>query len=385
MIERTKPALVGVLPLGALGAAFYQHLSGGPGGGEGRVRLVGRRGSSFAAAVEGHGSVRLAAGDGERLIPTAECHYADLLAAHADGWLPEVVLVVPQPDGLLDVLGDAVALLERMTAEAGLEAAVEAWPVFVLSSNGIYHERVRRYLVELLEDAMLFGRLPDLWGGAMESLVGKLVRGVTIQTGLREGSGVNALYRPGPPGLTTLAGGRSDQRRLAAAVLGGLGGRFPASGEPPVRVEFNKALVNLWGNLLGQIRSIDDSGRFTPLRVGQIIGDVDAPHLRELSGHLFAIGRAVRAYAPDDDFDALHRRAFEITQANAHHVPSSVQLLGSQIAAGRLRAELTPTEKWLLEPLVRYARAAGLSEAEAYFVGLQDELLRQLERAVAAQ
>ena len=380
MSEAPPPGRVGLLPFGALSAAFFMHLGGREGG---RVRFLGRRDSASTDAILSHGSLSITTGGETRTLPAGEICHRDLLSAYEAGFLPEVVVVSANSDQLLDVLREAVGLLERLCADAGLDAAADRWPRLVLSSNGIYHERVRRFLVELLEESMLFGRLPDLWDGAMGRLVGKLLRGVTFQTGLREGSGVDAVYRPGPPRKTTVAGGSAADRSRAVEVLAGLGGWFVETDAKPVRTEFDKALVNLWANLLGQLRGVDADGRFTPLRVGEILTDVDDAELRDLSGHLFAVGRAVRAYAADEDFDALHRDAFAMASAAAAHVPSSVQQVASELAAGRLRAKLTPTEEWLIEPLTRYARTAGLGESVDYFESLRSRVVERLKAAIA--
>ena len=78
----------------------------------------------------------------------------------------------------------------------------------------------------------------------MGRIVGKPLRGVTIQTGQRDGHGGDAIYRPGPRGRTRLAGGGPAQRRRCGEVLQNLGGWFEvADDETPTRVEFDKALV----------------------------------------------------------------------------------------------------------------------------------------------
>ena len=374
---------VGVLPLGALGAAYFHHLSSGRDAAAGDVRLIGRRDSRSGEALRRHGTFRIGLGEEVRDYAVADVFWPDLVTAADAGWLPDVLLIAPQPEQLLSVMTEVVSLLEKQTDAAGLDAAIDRLPVLVLCSNGIYHERVRRFLVELLEESMLFGRLPDLWAGGMGRIVGKLIRGVTMQTGLRAGEGADAVYRPGPPAQTTLAGGDAVQRTRAADILGGLGGMFSADQRPPVRVEFSKALINLWGNLLGQIKAIDEDGTFRNLRVREILTDIDEPDLRELSGHLFAVGSAVRAYDADADFDQLHRNAFALASTAGEHVPSSLQLVASQLETGRLTAELSPTERWLLEPLMRYANAAGLGEAETYFRALGERLQQKLAAAAS--
>ena len=373
---------VGILPVGALGAAFYYHLTRGCTENQARVQFVERRGSTNNAALAQHGTLTIA-GDGKVLsIPASSVCRPDLVTCGKTGWLPDVLLICTQPDQLLQVVGDYVRLLEQLHHALGLESAISRLPIMILSSNGIYHERVRRFLVELLEESMLYGRLPDLWNDWMGLIVGKLIRGVTIQTGYREGTGANAVFCAGASARTTLAGGEPGKRRRCAELLQSLGGWFEAADEPPVRVEFDKALVNLWSNLLGQLKAIDADGQFRLLCIREIFSDSEGAELRELSNHLFAIGQAVRAYRPDEDFDQLHDNTLRLSRIAGEHFPSSLKWIESQLNAGTLSPQLTPTEKWLLDPLVHYARTAGLENAANYFSSLRIRIEQKLALAI---
>jgi hypothetical protein len=65
-------------------------------------------------------------------------------------------------------------------------------------------------------------------------------------------------------------------------------------------------------------------------------------------------------------------------------VPSSLQWLEQQVAAGTLGPGLAPTEKWLLQPLQQYARSLGDAGSIGYFEGIEKELTGAIARAVAA-
>jgi hypothetical protein len=231
----------------------------------------------------------------------------------------------------------------------------------VLCANGIYFQRIRSSFIELLEESTLLGRLPDLWPDLMPRVVGRLVRGITIQTAMRRGSGTSAVYKPGPPGRTLLAGGDRTARAAAVRLLAERGGWFEDAGEvSPTRAEFNKALVNLAMNVLGQLAAIDPDGRFRPLTVGEIrrhVSDSPAEVLRSLE------------------------QALETTSS---HVPSSLQLLQQHLADGSLGPGMAPTEKWLLQPLQHYARSLSDTAAFNYFENLERDLTAALERAAAA-
>jgi hypothetical protein len=259
-------------------------------------------------------------------------------------------------------------------------------PLLVLCSNGIYFQRIRRSFIELLEESTLLGRLPDLWPDLMPPIIGRLMRGVTIQTGLRRGAGASAVYLPGPSGRTVLAGGDPAARAAATLRLARCGGWYEDAREvPATRVEFNKALVNLAINVFGQLAAIDDAGRFRVLTVGEIGSPDRHARILELVRAVLLVGQSVGVFRRDESADALFRETLEAMVPAAGHVPSSLQWLQQQISSGTLGSGLTPTEQWLLRPLQHYARSLGDAGAINYFEGIERELVAAMARAMSAQ
>lgn len=107
--------------------------------------------------------------------------------------------------------------------------------------------------------------------------------------------------------------------------------------------------------------------------------------IRELCERVFTVGRAVRAYAPDDDFNVIFAGLHETWRRHATHIPSSLQWLELQLSHGSLAPRLTPTEQWLLEPLIKYARAAGREDIAAWFEALKSRVLALLAGAARRQ
>lgn len=384
-----RRASVGILPPGALGAAFFAHLTGLLTRAElGTVAFMPRADATGSAAPAESGTLRIAApgADAPTDVTRARSTLPDLRACATADLLPEIILVCPQTDRVLPILAEYVGALEILHARHGAEKLGDLAPTLVLCSNGIFHQRVRRYLVEALEESALYGRLPDLWNGdTMGRIVGKLLRGVTIQTGRRDGAGADAVYRAGPRGRTRVCGGLPESRRRACATLAALGGWFdPEETATPTRVEFDKALVNLCGNLLGLLKSIDDTGAFRPLKVKEIFPADDCAQTRELIGHVLAIGRAVRAYADHEEFETLYRAAMTAAAAPREHTPSSIAWVAQGLRDGTLAARVSPTEAWLLDPLIAFARTAGLTESEAYLRGLVARIESKLTLAITA-
>jgi len=371
---------IGILPAGALGVSLFYHLTRELREIGGDVYFIARTGSASAKVLNEQHTLCIADGEGKHEIDASELLKLDLLSCARTGDIPEVLIVCPNPDQLLDVITDLVQLLER--AYEGGELEQLPLPIVVLSSNGIYYQRLRQIFIEKLEEATLLGRLPDLWPDIMPRIVGRFLRGVTIQTGLREGSGAGAIYRPGLRGITRLAGGDQAVRDRCCAMLSSRGAWVElAVNSSATRLEFDKGIINLATNLLGQLYAIDEAGRFTLLRVEQILAPEREPEIRRLASEVFAVGQAVRAYAKTDEFEQIYKPLRETLDLHRSHVPSSLQWVGLRLRTGELAGELTPTENWLLEPLIRYARSAGLDQSVEYFEDLKQRLMAKLLKA----
>ncbi|HEY0551527.1 MAG TPA: hypothetical protein VGF13_18125, partial [Verrucomicrobiae bacterium] len=270
-MHRVRAGAIGILPAGALGVALFHQLTRKLAANEGAVFFLERSASRSAAALRAKGELLISVEGRLHRVPTENLLRGDLLAAFERSELPEVLLLCPNPDQLPPILDAVVQLLERMNECGELTAQFE-FPIIVLSSNGIYYQRLRQQFIERLEESTLLGRLPDLWPDIMPRLVGRLLRGVTIQTGLRDGAGAEAVYHPGPSGITRLAGGGAGARARACALLRERGGWFElAEHSSATRLEFDKAMVNLIANLLGQLHAIDERGDFHLLRVREIV------------------------------------------------------------------------------------------------------------------
>ncbi len=378
---------VGILPAGALGVSFFYHLTQHLRHIDDQVFFLERSGSVSAKALRAQGKCCVADDTGIHYLTTSGVFKSDLLSCFNTGFLPEVLLVCPNPDQLTGVIGNLVNLLEQ-THKAGQLTSFGPlpFPIIVLCSNGIYFQRLRLLFLEKLEESVLFGRLPDLWPDLMPRIVDCILRGVTLQTGIREGSGGAALFRPGPRGITRIAGGNPVIRQRCCQLLEERDGWFEqADNDSATQLEFGKAMTNLSTNLLGQIYGIDEEGRFTPLTIGDMLQGRQAEEIRELCGWVFRTGQAVKAYRAEDNFDDRFRVCMENLLLHQEHIPSSLQWIGMHYLAGTLEPKLAPTEAWLLGPLIRYARGANQEDAARYLEGLKYRLLEKLKKAACRQ
>jgi hypothetical protein len=373
---------VGILPAGALGVSLFYYLTAKLTQLDGLVYFIERRNSPSSQVLRSSGKITIATQEKIKSIPTEEILKPDLLTCYQSGFLPEVLLICPNPDQLLSIVTTVVELLVQISEQGELLQSAMPLPLLVLCSNGIYFQRFRQIFIEKIEEATLFGRLPDLWPDIMPQIVSRFLRGVTIQTGVREGNGAETIYRPGPRGRTQIAGGDNTTRERCRQILAGRGGWFElAPNISPTRLEFDKALVNLTCNLLGQLLAIDSQGRFKTLTVEQILESSYENEIRELAHQVFEVGQMVKVYKLEEDFEVILDQLMEVRRAHASHIPSSLQWVDMKLRLGTLEPEMTPTEAWLVEPLIRYAKASGLEDTANYFEKLKGELIDKLTLA----
>jgi hypothetical protein len=162
------------------------------------------------------------------------------------------------------------------------------------------------------------------------------------------------------------------------------GSRF-APHPSPTRAEFDKGPGQFTVNLLGQLRAIDNAGRFRVLTVREILDEGVEEEARELTRHVFDVGRAVHAYAPDDALETVFAITLKSCREHLEHVPSSLQWIEKELRRGTFQPRLTATESWLLDPLIRYAHAAGLEDAAHYFEGLMRRVEQRLSLAAGGR
>ena len=374
---------IGILSAGALGVSFFYHLTHQLQNLEHQVYFLERPNSSSGIALRKTGEIIIANSQRQQSFSTDIWLKPDFITCYQSGFLPEIILICTNPDRLLGIISNIIDLLVLIYEREGLENLCHSLPLFVLCSNGIYFQRFRQIFIEKLEEATLFGHLPDLWPTIMPQIVGRLLRGVTIQTGIREGDGMNTIYRPGPSGKTVITGGNTETRERCYQILADRGAWFENGGLiSATRLEFDKALTNLTCNLLGQLYSIDARGKFTRLTLGEILQPEHFPQIRELVAQVFEVGKRVKVYRENESFEQIFQKLLEICQPHQDHIPSSLQWVDIKLRLNQLEANITPTESWLIEPLIRYAKASQLEETAQYFQSLKEQLIQKLTLAI---
>jgi hypothetical protein len=362
---------IGIMPAGALGVAFYHHLTGGnldhndvifldrPAGGESNIL---RLSDSLHIKYDGKSFT----------IPTQGRFLGGIIECYDKGKLPELIMVATNPDQIDSVLQGILLLLEWMRDEGTLESEPLEFPYFLFIANGIYFNRTRYRYVELLERAFMEGMLPDLWPDIVPQLVCRLLRAPTMVLGHRTGHGAGAVYHPGYKGPTLISGGNATGRKRVRTLLADRGLPVETSDQSPVSLELRKASMNLIGNMFGVIYSIDDGGLFRPRALDEIVVPKHYPEFLELGEHVYSIARAIRAVPADTCFTDVWPTILDQIHSLESHYTSTVQSVAQSIADGIALPEMTPNEAWLFNPLKELAADLQLQETYTYLLRLEE-------------
>ncbi|MCK9391820.1 MAG: hypothetical protein M0Q01_09715 [Syntrophales bacterium] len=362
---------IGIMPAGALGVAFYHHLTGGNLDRD-DVIFLDRPAGGDSTALRRSDSLHIKYDGKSFTIPTQDRFLGGIIECYDEAKLPELIMVATNPDQIDSVLQGILLLLEWMRDEGTLESKPLEFPYFLFVANGIYFNRTRYRYVELLERAFMEGRLPDLWPDIAPQLVCRLMRGPTMVLGHRTGQGAGAVYHPGYKGPTLISGGDVTSRQRVRTLLADRGLPVEIADQSPVSIELRKALMNLIGNLFGVIYSVGDEGWFRSRSLGEIVVPEHYSEFVELGEHVYSIARAIRAVPDDAYFTDIWPKIRDQIKSLASHYPSTVQSIAQLIADGTVLPEMTPNEAWLLNPLKELAADLQLREAYAYLLRLEE-------------
>jgi long-chain acyl-CoA synthetase len=370
---------LGVHPPGALGVAFFVHAAG--------ECFIGRAGDGITQPLKKAGGFNLDDQGKLRRIAMGPRIFGNLLEAEARGGLPELLLVCCNPDQVGLFTGELTRFLENLAERQRLRDRADirrAVPIILVLPNGILSEQTLHTYQDQLHEAVLMRRLPDLGDDMQADLLGRVVRGVSLQAGGRRGNGPHAVYLLERKGSVVFAGGGEYERQRIAAILTAHGYPFThAANVPGTRIEFDKAMISIVLNVGGLIHAVTGDGELTDLRMGDLCKDpTKADFVSEVTRAVFDVGKASGAYPPELTYDevwAVHRATI---LAHAMHVTSSLKMFRDALASGLQSLQLFSNEEWILTPLARYAAKAGLVEDEALFNTLKRQVQASMARAI---
>ena len=370
---------LGIHPAGALGVGFFIHA--------GAESLIGRGGDGITQPLKELGSLRLKDGEALREVSLKNRIFANLLEADALERMPELLFVCCNPSQLPLMTGELTRYAENL-AERGrlrsLEDIRRNMPILLILPNGILSEFTMQAYADQLTESMLMDRLPGVTEEMNQALLDRIVRGISLQAGGREGSGADTVYRLEKKGMLIFAGGGAAERERIEAILTAHDYPFRhARDVPGTRIEFDKAMISIVLNVGGLIHTVEPSGELLDLRMGDLCKDSSKDQfVEQVSRAVFDVGRAIDAYAPDaayDDVWADHRATI---MKFAGHVTSSLKSFRDALGTGLKTVSLFSNEEWILAPLAAYAAKAGLAEEEALFKNLKLQVQQSMARAI---
>lgn len=123
---------IGIMPAGALGVAFYHHLTAnGPDGS--CIVFLDRPGGDRREHPLGAGTLHIDYDGTRHEVPSGGLFAGGMIDCYAQGRLPELMPVAVNPDQIDALLGGIVQLLEWMRDQGALETDDLVFPCFRVS------------------------------------------------------------------------------------------------------------------------------------------------------------------------------------------------------------------------------------------------------------
>ena len=370
---------LGIHPPGALGVAFFIHA--------GAECFVGRGGDGITQPLKDVGTLNLDDGGKHRSISLQDRIFANLLEADALDHMPELLMVCCNPNQLDLFTGELTRFLESLSERGRLRSSRDIRrevPILLIMPNGILSEQTIYTYDEQLHESMLMQRLSGVTEEMHQTLIDRVVRGVSLQAGGRRGSGAETVYILERKGALVFAGGGDLEHQRVEAILTAHDYPFThARGVPGTRIEFDKAIISIVLNVGGLIHTVKPNGELIDLRMGDLCEDPSkADFVQQITRAVFDVGQAAKAYPPDAVYEDIWAKHRATILAHAGHVTSSLKTFNDALAAGLCSVNLFSNEEWILMPLCRYAANAGLKEEEALFNSLKRRVQESMAKAI---
>lgn len=370
---------IGIYGFGALVVTFYKLLQADC--------IIGKGNSFTTSAFQENPVLRSKRYDKDHVEEEdiTDNFFKDLAESYRSGSLPEVVIVAPNPDQLMDFTQDFVYYIEFLAKEHILDLK-KTVPVFVIASNGIFDGEFREQSGSALANSTTLGGLSLK---VKRKLIGRIIRMTAYQAGKREGTGSQAIYEVMPKGNVTIAGGEASARKRCSEIL--LKRGYPDiedAGNSAERIEFIKAIYNLMANAALLAFIVDEKGSPRHLITGNILPDSKScikdvsDFAHSLGGATFNLGRQRGLFPEEERFDYILEKHIYPVLKKYEYVPhSSLQLFHQKLRDGVLEERLLPLEENLVSTLVHIAEKEKMREEEGVLLQLQTMILDCFHRA----
>lgn len=370
---------LGVHPAGALGVAMFVHAHA--------ECIIGRAGGGVTEDLRRAGSLKLDDGDAVRTIMLHNRIFGNLLEADAHNAAPDLLVVCCNPGQLGAFTGELTQFIISHAQRGHLrriEDIRSCVPIVLLLPNGILAEETIETYAGQISEAVLMDRLPGVTPEMIQELLGRVVRGVSMQAGGRRGSGAETVYLLERCGQVIFAGGLPGARERVVEILGAH--NYPCRHIPDVpatRIEFDKAMISIVINVGGLIHMVKADGSLIDLRMGDLC--LDAAHAEfvdRITHAVYEVGLAAGAYGTGDTYEKVWGGLRSIILTHAKHVTSSVKTFRDAVAAGAAGVTLMTNEEWILTPLRRYAARASMATEVELFRTLAHQVQEAMARAI---
>ncbi len=370
---------IGVHPPGSLGVAFLWHTKAecfiGRGGGGITRQLKAKR----SLLIEDNGEVHTLGLKGRI--------FSNLLEAETLNGVPELQMVCCNPAQLSSATLHVTKFLEHLAEQERLRTPQdvrENLPILLMLPNGIIFEEMMQTFRNQIRESVLPGRLPQLADDMIRAVCDRVVRGVALQAGTRRGTGTEAVYVIEGKGRIICAGGGDAERDRIISILSERD--YPCENiadATGARIEFDKAMISIVLNVGGLIHVVNPDGSLNDLRMGDLCADPSKREfVDEITRAVFEVGRWCGAYTAEDAYDSVWAGGQAIIRKSAGHITSSLKTFRDALDHDLKSVRLMPTEEWLLTPLRRYARQAGLKREESLFELLEHRVQESMARAI---
>ena len=371
---------IGIYGFGALVVTFYKLLRGD--------YIIGRRNSITTLAFRANPVLR-SKKHNSREVEEEDIQgkfSKDLIDSFNKGSLPEVIIIAPNPDQLVDSIADLVDYFKFLTKEHMLHIE-KMVPVFVIVSNGIFDRDFREQLRGSLDSSTILDKFSLR---VRQEFMDRIIRMTAYQAGKREGTGNKAIYEIMPKGNVIIAGGKASVRERLKIIL--LERGYPDcedAGESAERIEFIKAIYNLMANAALLAFIVDEKGEPKQLVTGNILSD-SRFYIKEISDFAhrvgeatFNIGKRRKLYLEGEDVDYIFKEHIYPVIKKYEYVPhSSLQLFYQKFKDRQLEERLLPLEENLVSTLVRIAEKEEMREERDVLIQLQVKILNCFHRAI---
>lgn len=379
-----KKGRIGIMPIGALSMAFANYIQGI---------------DTFIESRKAHYSVgsklKIINNETKEITLTDE-NYTNDINSLVNGRMPEIILFSPPNHRLISTLDEVISTIHKiLDTHPDLGDDI---PKIIMLSNGIYYDDIMNYVTKNLSQS--------IDNNIREKIKGNIIRGTSLQTGTRIESDdtdtTNTIFKPGTKGSITIAGGSKESKERIIALFKEYNYPvFEMKGERVIRIEFDKAIINLSVNAVQLSLLVDDDGNVHDFTMGDLVSDKKMQDMcKKIIRTMVSIGVKTGIYKTlvekkrlellvenDEDeqkqlIDKISqeewRKIEEKSKIDNIHIVSSIAIVIEKYRRGKLENKplrLPPLEENIINYLIDISKEYNLIEERIAIEELRDSIL----------